>query len=275
MDDAEHIPFISRSQLVADLQRLGVRAGDTVMLHAAVSAIGWIVGGPRVVLDALLDVLGSTGTVMMLASWEGNPYEMDEWTPAEQQMWLAECPAFDPQTSPADHREMSILAEYLRTWPGAQRSRHPLASFVAVGRRAEWLTENHQLNYGLGADSPLARLCEADGRVLTLGASFSNLTLVHHAEHLADLPEKAIDRYRMPIVQDGKTVWVEIEEFDTTEGIADFGCEDYFLEIGRAFVVAGQAQSGKVGGAQAHLLPANALKEFAVAWMKTHYIHPE
>lgn len=241
------------------------------MIHTSVKAIGWIVGGPRVVLDALFDVVSADGTLMMLASWEGNPYEMDEWSEEDQQRWLDECPAFDPLTSPADHREMSILAEYLRTWPGAARSNHPLASFAAAGKRAKWLTENHQLNYGLGADSPLARLCEAGGRVLMLGAPLSNLTLIHHAEHLVELPDKRVDRYKMPILRNGQKVWVDVEEFDTTNGIADFGVEDYFLAIGKDYLAAGHGRSGKVGNVQAHLLEAEELKVFAIEWMKRNY----
>src|SRR3712207_8894196 len=122
MTDSER--QVTRSRLHADLRALGVRAGRVLMLHASVRAIGWVVGGPRVILDALLDLLTPGGTLMMLASWEGNPYGMEAWPEERRAAWQAECPAFDPATSPADHREMSILAEYLRTWPGARRSDH-------------------------------------------------------------------------------------------------------------------------------------------------------
>ena len=60
-----NLPVITRSRLVSDLSKLGLASGDTVMLHASVKAVGWIVGGPDMVLRAILDVLGSTGTLMM------------------------------------------------------------------------------------------------------------------------------------------------------------------------------------------------------------------
>jgi len=44
-------------------------------------------------------------------------------------------------------------------------------------------------------------------------AAAGNITLLHHAEHLANVPNKRIDRFRMPILQDGKRVWVEMEEY--------------------------------------------------------------
>jgi aminoglycoside 3-N-acetyltransferase len=271
MEQIKQKSFVTKSQLIADLKSLGVQAGDTVMLHVSVKAVGWVVGGPRVILEALLEVLSEDGTLMMLASWEGNPYGLENFTKTEQKLWLEECPAFDPNTSPADHRDMGILSEYLRTWPRAFRSHHPMASFVAVGKRAEWLTENHPLHYGMGLDSPLARLCEVGGKVLLLGTAFSELTLLHYAEHLVDLPSKRIDRYKMPVLQNGEKVWLDIEEFDTTNGIADFGIEDYFSAIGNAYVSANQNSSAKVGKAQTYLIQAERLTAFAVPWMKQNY----
>jgi aminoglycoside 3-N-acetyltransferase len=64
------LPPVTRSMLARDLRQLGVAMGNTVMLHASVKAIGWIVGGPDVVIQALLDSLGVEGTLMMLVSWE-------------------------------------------------------------------------------------------------------------------------------------------------------------------------------------------------------------
>lgn len=267
-------PSVTKRQIEAGLRELGVEAGQTVMLHVSVRAIGWVMGGPIAVLEALLDVLTPKGTAMMVASWEGNPYEMAQWPEDQQRTCLAECPPFNPEVSPADHREMSILAEYLRTWPGAYRSNHPLASFVAVGERAAWLTETHPVQYGNGPDSPLSRLCEVRGHVLLLGAPLSNITLLHHAEHLANIPNKRIDRYKMPILQNGRRVWIDIEEFDTTNGIAEFGSEDYFLDIGQAYVTSGKGNSISIGDAQSYLFDADDLKHFGIKWMEQNYGQP-
>lgn len=270
---ADNAPLLTKSQLAAELRALGVREGGVVMLHASVRELGWIVGGPRVVLDALLELLTPSGTLLMLASWAGNPYGMAARSEEERATWVAECPPFDPATSPADHREMSILAEYLRTWPGARRSDHPLASFVAVGALAAEFTAHHPWQYGHGTDSPLGRFCVADGMVLLLGPLLSNITLLHHAEQVVNIPEKRIDRYMMPVLRDGARVWVAIEEYDTTNGIADFGEDDYFAAIGRDFLATGRGNRGRVGATEAMLLPGAELVQFAVAWMEAHLRH--
>ena len=261
-------PNVTRSHLIRNLKELGLSAGQVVMLHASVKNIGWVVGGPDVVLDAIVDVLTPSGTLLMVASWEDNPYELGKWPEDKQKAYLEECPAFDRQRSRADRKEMGILTEYLRTWPDAYRSRHPF-SYVAVGERARWVTEKQPWQYRDGPGSPLAKLYEAGGHVLLLGSPIGNVTLLHHAEHLADVPNKNIDRYKMPILQDGQRVWMEFEEYDTTRGIVDWP-EDYFETIVREFLAAGNGCSGKVGDSDSHLFDATALCDFGIRWMEEH-----
>jgi aminoglycoside 3-N-acetyltransferase len=262
------LPPITRSMLVKDLEQLGVAFGDTLMLHASVKAIGWVVGGPDVVIQALLDVIGTDGTLMMLVSWEDSPYELAEWPQDLQKAYLEECPPFDAATSRA-HRKWGILTEYLRTWPGAFRSNNPDASFAAVGALARWITEDHPLQYGLGPGSPLAKLCEARGRVLLLGAPLSNITLLHYAENVAKVPDKKIVQYKMPLLRDGKRVWVAIEEFDTNGVLPGMG--EYFEAIPQEYLSSGKGSHGRVGAAQSYLFDASDLVSFAVQWLERKY----
>lgn len=270
MDEAE-LPIITRSGLVDDLRKLGVLPGQVVMLHASVRAIGWIVGGPDMVLQALLDVLTPKGTLMMYVSWEEWErvllYGVDWFPEDRQRAYLEECPPFDPATSRAN-RKWSILTEYLRTWPDAYRSNHPTASVVAVGSRAKWITANHPLQYGYGPGSPLAKLCEIRGLVLLLGAPLNTITLLHYAEHMARVPNKRIVRNKVPLLRDGQRVWVEFEEFDTCEGIRDRDPEEYFETIAREYLSSGKGYSGKVGAAPSYLFDAADLTEFAIQWVE-------
>lgn len=106
---------VTEDQLEHDLRALGVREGQVVMLHASVKAVGWVIGGPCRVLRALLEILTPQGTLMMLANWEDNPYDLERWPEAKRQAYLTSYPSFDPATSRADHRELGFLTEYLRT----------------------------------------------------------------------------------------------------------------------------------------------------------------
>lgn len=265
--DRSDLPIITKSRIVSDLRDLGLSAGQIIMLHASIKAIGWIVGGPDVVLDAVLEVLAPTGTVMMMAGWEDNPYHLADWPPERQQAYLMECPAFDPATSRAE-RAWSILTEYLRTRLGAARSRHPEQSMVALGAQAKWLVSDHAFQHGFGPGSPLEKFAEAGGRVLLLGSPLSNVTVLHYAEYLAQIPNKRAVRYQMPILLDGRREWVWIEELDSSNGIADWDGEDYFELIVRAHLESGQARQGIVGAASSYLLDAALLVEEGARWME-------
>jgi aminoglycoside 3-N-acetyltransferase len=143
---------------------------------------------------------------------------------------------------------------------------------AAVGARAAWLTADHPMNYGFGAGSPLEKLVQIDGRVLLLGSALSDVTMLHFSECVARVPGKRVVRYRQPVLQDGATVWVEVEEFDSGSGIVDWPADDdYFARITGEFLAGGGGRSGPVGAATAHLLPAPALHTFAVRWMEEHF----
>jgi aminoglycoside 3-N-acetyltransferase len=204
----------------------------------------------------------------MMTGWEDNPYQLESWSEARQRAYLESCPAFDPLTSRADSRELGILAEYLRTYAGARRSAHPISSYAAMGRYATTLTEHHALQYHHGEDSPLARLCALEGRILLLGDLFDNIALLHHAEHLAHFPNKRVVQYQMPILQNGRATWVQLEEFDTDE-ILD-GAGDYFGRLVQSFHQ-GHGNYGKVGNANAYLFEAKELLEYAVTWMEQEF----
>jgi aminoglycoside 3-N-acetyltransferase len=206
---------------------------------------------------------------MMFIGWEDSPYGLAEWPKDWQQAYLRECPPFDPITSRA-YRKWSILTEYLRTRPGACRSNHPDGSYAAVGALARWVTENHPLNYGSGPGSPLAKLCEARGKVLLLGAPFGSITLLHHVEHVARVPNKRVVHYKEPVLRDGKPAWVEIEEFDTCGGILP-GAEGYFDTIPREYLLSGKGCCGKIGTTQSYLFDARDFVSFATQWLEAQY----
>ncbi len=265
--------LVSRSQIAQGVAHLGIESGDTVMLHAAVGSIGWVAGGPEEVLGAVTDVVGPRGTLMMYIGWEGSPYDITVEAETLPAAFLDMWPAFDPQTSRAMH-SWSILTEYLRTSPQAQRSNHPDSSFAAIGENAVEITRNHSLQYGMGESSPLATLCRLKGKVLVLGAPLSRVTLLHHAEHLANVTCKHVVRYKMPVLEQGAKTWIEVEEFSTTGCLPWHGPGDLFEVILREYIQAGNGQVGVVGSAASYVFDAAHLVDFAVDWIETEFRNP-
>ncbi len=225
--------------------------GDTIMLHASIKAIGEIIGGPDMVIQAIMDVVGQTGTLMMYVGWEDSPYHLKEWDVKKQKLYLEELPPFDIHCSRAK-RDHGILAEFLRTTPYTFRSQNPGASVCAPGKNAEFITENHPLNYGYGRRSPLDKFCQLGGKILVLGSPLAHITLYHYAEDVCKIQNKRIVKWTCPIFQDGIKVWIEIEEFDTSQGVVHWP-EDYFPLITKDYIEKKKLTACKVGNAASFL----------------------
>lgn len=265
--------FITAADLQRDLARLGIAAGDIVMVHAACRSIGPVLGGPDRIIDALRAAVGAAGTLMAYLDWEADWENLADAEGRIRPEWRAHVLPFDPARTRAA-RQNGSLPEFLRTTPGARRSSNPGASVAALGARAEWLTADHPLDYGYGPGTPLARLVEANGKVLMLGAPRDSMTLLHHAEHLAQLPGKRVIRVEVPFATPQGTVWRMIEEFDTSAPCVSALPENFIERIVTDYLATGAGRQGKVGAADSALVEAADIVPFAVAWMEKNVRPP-
>lgn len=230
------------------------------MVHAALRSLGLIQGGGAAVVRALLDAVGSGGTVAAYVDYE--PFH-DPDDPAP--------PVFDKLTARAA-LEYGVLPEVIRTWPGSVRSDHPGAGVAAIGAQAEWLTRDHPFAYGYGAGSPLARLVEVDAQVLLLGSPLDRITLLHYAEDRARLHGKRVVTYQVLMPgANGSPEWVGFEEFDTGLPCVDGMPENLFEQIAQAALAADVGRAGRVAQSQAYLFEARALVDFAIDYLEARW----
>jgi aminoglycoside 3-N-acetyltransferase len=257
---------VTVESLAADLRRLALQAGAVVLVHSSLSQLGWVCGGPSAVIIALREVLGGRGTIVMPAhssdlsdpeGWEHPPVPQSWWEPIRRTM-----PAFDSQLTAT--RQMGAIAELFRLQPGVLRSYHPSDSFAAEGPEAAAITEGHSLAYGLGEESPLARIYERDGQVLLLGVGHANNTSLHLAEYRANFAGKKETVHKAPMIVDGERRWVEFADIDTND-------ED-FPRIGEEFARdgGGQVTQGPAGNGRALLMSQSELVDYAVGWMESY-----
>jgi aminoglycoside 3-N-acetyltransferase len=249
----------TRDSLAADLRTLGLQAGTVVIVHSSLSSLGWVTGGSVAVVQALLDVITPDGTLIM-PTHSGEYSDPSYWQhpPVPEAWWPVirdTMPAFDQRFTPT--RGMGRIAETFRTWPGARRSSHPQDSFAAWGRHAEFITANHALEYGLGDQSPLARIYDLDGYVLLLGVPHGNNTSFHLGEYRA--PGWKIEAQGAPILENGQRVWKTFRTFEVDA--------DCFDELGADFEKAHPVKIGLVGSATARLFSQRAAVDFAQEWI--------
>jgi aminoglycoside 3-N-acetyltransferase len=259
----------SIEELANDFRNLGIRVGDTVMLHASVRSVGEVAGGPDTIHLALKSAFSPEGTLMMYASCPRFYDEVGRGNlTMEQERELHEkLPAFDPLTARSD-RDNGTLVEFLRTFPGSHVNHH-VARFVCWGKQTEYLLARQPWNYAFGVDSALERFLLLDGKIVLLGSDHDAVTFLHYAEHIADIPEKRVARYQVPVMENGCRVWRAMEEFDTSGDGAHANWPDrFFAKIVDSLLVKTENNGALVGNAMTHILSARELLDFALPLME-------
>ena len=140
--------LVLKQDILDALEKLGIQNGQALMVHTSLSSLGFVCGGAQVVIEALLETVGSEGTIMMpTQSWKNlDPTtgvhweEPEEWWQTIRDHW----PAYDKDITPTN--TMGAVAEMFRKWPGTLRSDHPARSVAAKGKYARYLTEKHDLS---------------------------------------------------------------------------------------------------------------------------------
>lgn len=155
---------ITKDQIVYDLRLGGIREGDIVLMHSALSSIGHVEGGADTVIDAVLEAVGESGTFAVSTMAFSHPFDPDN----------------DPST-------VGIISETHRLRKNSIRSLRPVHCINAIGARAEELTRDHdkcETNCGVG--SPYLKLRDMGGKIILLGVDMNRNTTLHAIEDIMD-----------------------------------------------------------------------------------------
>ena len=258
--------LILKKDITDALHDMGLVRGQSLMVHTSLGSLGFVCGGPQVIIEALLETVGEEGTLMMpTQSWKNlDPKtgvhweEPEEWWQAIRDNW----PAYDKRITPTN--TMGAVAEMFRSWPGAIRSDHPARSVAAWGRYADYLTRDHDLSDIFGDSSPVGKLYELDGWVLLIGVDYDKNTSLHLADVRAEYPGKHNCTEHSAVMEDGKRVWKAYETL-YVDG------ED-FKRIGKAFEESHTVAKTQLGDAVLRFMKQRELVDFAVDWIEKNRI---
>ncbi len=165
---------VGYEDLVSFFKKLGIKVGDSVLVHSSLSSFGHVEGGAGTVIDALLKAVGKEGTVLV-PTLTGKPEDGPE-TP----------PVFDVRSTPCWTGR--IPTEFMKK-PDAKRSLHPTHSVSGIGPSTDFLIKNHEDSMTpCGKGSPYYRLAESGGYILLVGVAHESDTTLHTVEELAEVP---------------------------------------------------------------------------------------
>ena len=157
---------VSKAAFKEALAALGIKAGDTVMVHSSYSSFGGFEKGVPGVIEALQETVGSSGILAMPAFSDccdggfSGIYAKDH-TPVEK--WIG------------------IIPEIFRQSRDVQRSDHPTHSVCAWGEKAQEFLFQQDPYDCFAPDGPWAKIA-AGGKILFLGESVGGNTFLHACE---------------------------------------------------------------------------------------------
>lgn len=257
--------FQSKNTLKSQLHQLGIAEGDNLIVHSSLKSLGWIAGGPQAVVEALIETVTPKGTIVMPAQSADNSDPIYWMMPPVPENWhqsiREQLPAFDPHLS--ELRGMGRIAECFHRHPETIRSPHPTHSFMARGQHAaEWMSEQ-PIEDSFGKGSPLAKMMQAEVKILLIGVGFDTCTALHYAEFMQDQP--STEPQGAAVLVDGKRFW---QTYDCIQMDSD-----RFPELVKDYP--GEITAGTLGQAEVKITAMRPLIEFAIHWLKEHPAPPE
>jgi aminoglycoside 3-N-acetyltransferase len=191
-------PIVTQTMIEAGLLALGLGPGDIVIAHSALRSFGWVEGAEDAVIDALLGVVGPTGTVCMPALSYG------DYGPQNPP------PPFDPHSTPGI---VGRIPERFRQRPEASRSLHPTHSISAIGAGAAEILRDHDRSpTPCGPNSPWGHIARAGGSILMIGVGTQPCTMFHGAEEEAEPDARCTPPTPCRLVTEAgeRTVWLRL-----------------------------------------------------------------
>ena len=171
---------LTRIEIEDGLRQLGIALGDAVEVHSSLSSFGWVEGGGATVVDALMNVVGEEGALVMSAYPVSKLLSLTEKEKARG--ILAKVRIFgEDYDGPTG---MGQIADEFRQRPGTVLGKG-LHRACAWGHNAELHSAGYQY------------LLEMDGWVLLLGVGIGTCSSMHQAEKVG-IPSEITECFKVP-----------------------------------------------------------------------------
>lgn len=153
------------------LRGLGLQNGDIVLVHSSYKSFGVVEGGPQTIIDAILNVIGEEGTLVVPTFTFSF---CDQFNSTGKGY-------FNVNTTPS---EMGILTEVVRNMPKSKRSVNPIYSVAVHGKLVNELASVDDKNV-FGKDSIFGKLHKLNGKIMINGLGYNDSwTFVHYIEEM-------------------------------------------------------------------------------------------
>lgn len=246
--------YVSKKDIKNGLKKLGLKKGDIVCVHSSLSSFGYVEGGADTVIDALLEIVGDVGTIVM-PTYSNNRIEVEK-SPEETEMGVTWKYKILPFNSDEASCWTGILPETFRKRNGVLRSLHPTHSIAALGSKSREIVEPASQDPQDG----WRKLLGFNAYILLIGVNLDSCSSMHLVEDRVKLPNHILDKITPP-------KWL-VEKYP--EGEWDFGFGPYpdFLKMEEPCLEHSIMRKAKVGKAILKLVRLEELIDLFEEYMK-------
>lgn len=177
------------------LKKAGVKRGDTIIVHSALTAFGKFCPEREESMDAYIDFLmNSIVNAMKSSVGKGGTILMPtfSWSFCRQGV-------FDVSKTPS---EVGALTNYFRNLSDVSRTLHGIYSFAVWGGKKDFFMEIGKDSFGKG--SVFEKIHNINGKMMFFGAPFHSATFVHYIEQQHGVPYRFIKSFSGAIRGDGE-----------------------------------------------------------------------
>ncbi len=214
--------MLTKEDFKTALVRLGVKKGMLLYVSASMESFRCVVGGSQAVIESLMELVGYDGTIVMAAPtrYLCDPLEIGNIPRDRIDEARKQTLPFNKKLSvPVGVGEVAV--QFMRN-EAVLRSNHPMVSFLAWGKYAKLIVEKHPLHFGMNQDSPLGKIKEYNGYVVTLGVDYDQCEIFHLAQYVT--MKSPIRIYSCPIEKSGAVSWIQLLDLElTVKGYQDIG----------------------------------------------------
>ena len=250
---------LNKKDLYNCFYEIGIRPGDSLLVHSSLSKIGFVENGAVDVVDSLLDIISDEGDLLMPSSANGL-LQID---------FVKKNEVFDVKNTPS---VLGSITENFRKRDGVRRSLNYLEPVCAYGKNAKYLTEGH---FGEVSPytklSPFYRLTELNGKILYLGVDLDNAgTSLHVLEDSVDFhfPVYVSSDFRVKIKDEkGEVHMVSTKALNPVYS-KKRKCNDLIP----MFIDHGVCKKVKIGNAESYLFDAKKMLDLMLEKYKSEKI---
>ena len=226
---------LTKEIIIRDLKALGVQEGDLLLVTCAMSEIGWVEGGTKTFLDAVLEIVGEQGGVL---SYAFTPLYHLPLKPEDARL------VFDRHSDPQAGSFVNLMMHH----PNAIRSTHPSCSYLGIGKAIHKILRNHKPSSF--AYQPSLELTKVkNGKNLKVGTiqKMPGTVSIHPTQNILKLKNRTLGKYGVNYRDENGKIKLFKRDYVG-------GCSRGFGNFFTPYREAGAVSEGQVGNAESMLV---------------------